>query len=60
MGNKICKITKSFDRVVQLKNWEVTYWAERNRLAVVYGANHLVTATCVMADFLADFLLHGK
>jgi len=30
VGNKIYKITKLFDRVVQLKNRGVTYRAERN------------------------------
>jgi hypothetical protein len=35
MGNKICKVTKLFDGVVQLKNRGVTYWPERNRPAVV-------------------------
>jgi hypothetical protein len=36
VGNKIYKITELFDRVVQLKNWGVTYWAERNGPAVVW------------------------
>jgi len=36
MGNKIYKVTKLFDRVVQLKNQGITYWAERNGLAVVW------------------------
>jgi len=35
MGNKIYKITRLFDRVVQLENWGVIYWAKRNGLAVV-------------------------
>jgi len=35
VGNKIYKITKLFDRVVQFKNRGVTYWAERNGPAVV-------------------------
>jgi len=36
MGNKIYKITKLSDRVVQFKNWGVTYWAKRNRQMVVW------------------------
>jgi len=35
MRSKIYKITKLFDRVVQLENQGVTYWAERNGPVVV-------------------------
>ena len=41
VGNKIYKITKLFDRVIQLKNQGITYWAKRNRLMVVWIISEL-------------------
>jgi len=52
MGNKIYKITKLFDRVVQLKNRGITYWAERNGLVVVWIIRELKNRFLLPVNYL--------